>query len=154
MKVGLISDTHGHLDPAIATLFRGVEHILHAGDIGPLSVLLEIEDIAPVTAVLGNNDFGLDLEVTKQVELAGRRILVHHILDPSNPPPGFRARLARTPCDAVVFGHSHRAASLTIGGTLYVNPGYAGRPRFGQPRSVAILHCEPAGLRPEFLTLP
>ncbi|HAV64105.1 MAG TPA: YfcE family phosphodiesterase, partial [Verrucomicrobiales bacterium] len=58
MRIGVISDTHGYLDPKIPALFQGVEHILHAGDIGYASIILELEQIAPVTAVLGNTDIG------------------------------------------------------------------------------------------------
>src|SRR5216110_2710106 len=56
MKICIISDTHGFLDPKVPELFAGVERILHAGDVGPHSLLLELEAIAPVTAVLGNTD--------------------------------------------------------------------------------------------------
>ncbi|HVV72662.1 MAG TPA: metallophosphoesterase family protein, partial [Verrucomicrobiae bacterium] len=56
MRIGVISDTHNYLDPRVAEIFRGVEHILHGGDIGLPSILLELERIAPVTAVQGNTD--------------------------------------------------------------------------------------------------
>jgi len=56
MTVGLISDTHGFWDDHIPGLFAGVDHILHAGDIGAPSILVGLECIAPVTAVMGNCD--------------------------------------------------------------------------------------------------
>ena len=68
MKLGIISDTHSFLDPRIAQIFDGVEHILHAGDVGPHSLLLELGAIAPVTAVLGNTDGGVVL-VTRHLSL-------------------------------------------------------------------------------------
>ena len=53
MKIGLISDTHNYLDPRVPEIFAGVEHILHAGDVGLSSLIVELEQIAPVTAVVG-----------------------------------------------------------------------------------------------------
>jgi uncharacterized protein len=61
MKIGLISDTHNYLDPRVPEIFTGVEHILHAGDVGLSSLIVELEQIAPVTAVIGNTDEGLPL---------------------------------------------------------------------------------------------
>jgi len=138
MKIGLISDTHGHLDPRVEVLFAGVEHILHAGDIGYASIIVELEMIAPVTAVLGNNDAGLPFPETAVIERAGLRLLVHHIVNPSRLTPPLEERIRRERADVVVFGHTHRRHDAVAGGRRFVNPGYAGRPRFGDPRSVAI----------------
>src|SRR5204863_10092352 len=82
MKLGAISDTHGHFDPKLPKLFAGVDHILHGGDIGLPWLILELEQIAPVTAVLGNTDAGLDFKETEVAEFDGRKFLVHHIVDP------------------------------------------------------------------------
>jgi putative phosphoesterase len=152
-KIGVISDTHNHFDPKISALFTGVEHILHAGDIGLPWVIMELEHIAPVTAVLGNNDAGLDFQETQVVRLAGRKFLIHHIVDPQRPSPTLQSRLNREKPDVVVFGHSHKQFNQVVGKALFFNPGYAGKPRFNDPRSVAILHCSPEELRAEFLPL-
>jgi hypothetical protein len=149
MKIGVISDTHNHFDPKIPELFAGVDHILHGGDVGLPWIILELESIAPVTAVLGNNDEGLHYGETEVIELGGRKFLVHHIVDVHRPAEPLQRRIAREKPDVVVFGHSHKPFNETIGKTLYFNPGYAGKPRFGQPRSVAILHCDATGLRAE-----
>jgi len=85
MKIGVISDTHNHFDPKIPALFAGVDHILHAGDIGLPWVILELESIAPVTAVLGNNDAGLSYKETEVIKLESRKFLVHHIVDIHRP---------------------------------------------------------------------
>ena len=82
MKIGVISDTHNFLDPKIAELFSGVGHILHAGDIGNTSIISELEEIAPVTAVYGNTDMGLPFEETEGIELGTRKFLIHHIVNP------------------------------------------------------------------------
>lgn len=154
MRIGVISDTHGHLDSAIAEIFAGVDHILHGGDVGRRSVILELEGIAPVTAVLGNtDDASLVLKETEVVQLAGRKFLVHHIVNPRAPADKIRSRIARENPDVVVFGHTHRPFCETIGRVLYLNPGYAGKPKFGLERSVAILHCDERGMKPEFVPL-
>ncbi len=153
MKIGLISDTHNHFDPKVPELFDGVDHILHAGDIGLPWVILELESIAPVTAVLGNNDAGLHFRETEVVTLAGRKFLVHHIVDVHRPEEAIRRRIARERPDVVVFGHSHKPHNELVGSTLYFNPGYAGKSRFGQSRSVAVLHCNASGVRPEYFEL-
>ena len=154
MKIGVISDTHNFLDPKIARLFTDVEHILHGGDIGMPWLILELERIAPVTAVLGNtDDGGLQFKAMELVELAGRKFLLHHIVNPMAPSDAVQSRLLRARPDVVVFGHTHKPFCQSIGGTLFFNPGYAGPSRFGLPRSVAILHCEDAAITPEYLPL-
>lgn len=154
MKIGVISDTHGFLDPRVRELFKGVDHILHGGDVGFNSLLLDLEDIAPVTAVLGNTDTddGV-LRLTEIVSLADRKFLLHHIVNPRAPGDPLQRNIARERPDVIVFGHTHRPFNETVGGILYFNPGYAGKPKFGLDRSVAILHCDGNGIRPEFLPL-
>jgi putative phosphoesterase len=154
MKIGLISDTHDFFDPKIPKLFAGVDHILHGGDIGLPWILLELAQIAPVTAVSGNTDDpGLRYKDTVVIELERRKFLVHHIVNPRAPEDSIRDRIAREKPDVVVFGHTHKPFSETIGGVLYFNPGYAGRSRFALPRSAAILHCDKKGIRAEYLPL-
>ena len=116
-------------------------------------LILELAEIAPVTAVIGNTDAGLDFKETEVVELDGRKFLVHHIVDPRKPAEAIQRRIIREGPDVVVFGHTHKPFCETIGRTLYFNPGYAGKPRFNLARSVAILHCDTNGIRPEFLEL-
>ncbi len=153
-KIGVISDTHNYLDPLIPHLFAGVEHILHGGDIGQSAILLELEQIAPVTAVAGNTDDpGFQYPQTAVVEVAGRKFLVHHIVNPHALADPIKARIARDRPDVVVFGHTHKPFRQTIDGTLFFNPGYAGKSRFGLERSVAILHCGEKGIRAEYLKL-
>jgi putative phosphoesterase len=153
MHIGVISDTHGFLDPQIPKLFAGVDHILHGGDIGQPWLILELEQIAPVTAVLGNTDTDLNFNETEAVRLGGRKFLVHHIVDVRAPAETIRQRILRENPDVVIFGHTHKPCNQTIGKTLYLNPGYAGKQRFDLGRSVAILHCDGAGIRAEFRKL-
>ena len=154
MRIAVISDTHNFLDPKIPNLFAGVDHILHGGDIGLPAIILQLEQIAPVTAVLGNTDApGFHYRQTEAVEVAQRKFLVQHIVNPQSLTDSIKARMARERPDVVVFGHTHKPFCETIGGTLFFNPGYAGKPRFGLERSVAILHCGDKGIRTEYLPL-
>jgi putative phosphoesterase len=153
VRIGVISDTHGFLDPEVLRRFDGVDHILHGGDIGTAAIVLELEKIAPVTAVLGNTDVGLTFRETEVVQLGTRKALIHHIVDPAALSDSIRPRLEREAPDVVVFGHSHKPYRQLIGRTLFLNPGYAGKQRFNLPRSIAILVCDDSGLRPEFIDL-
>jgi putative phosphoesterase len=154
LRIGVISDTHNFLDPKITPLFAGVDHILHGGDIGMPWLILQLEQIAPVTAVLGNTDDpGLHFKQTEIVELDGRKFLIHHIVNPRALDESLQRRINREGPAVVVFGHTHKPFCETIGSTLFFNPGYAGKSRFGMERSIAILHCTPKEIRPEFVAL-
>ena len=154
MKLGIISDTHGFLDPRIETLFAGVDHILHAGDIGDPLLELELNFIAPVTMVLGNNDLGMSFKETEIVTLADKKVLLHHIVNPRAPSESLQTLLRRHRPDVVVFGHSHKMFAETVDGVFFFNPGYAGKPKFGAERSVALLRLDGTDLRHEFIPLP
>ena len=153
MRLGVISDTHNYLDPKIPGIFAGVDHILHGGDIGLPALILELEDLAPVTAVLGNNDTDLDFKETEILHLEDRKFLVHHIVDVRDSSDPIKRRIIRENPDVVVSGHSHKRHCETIGQTLYFNPGYAGKPRFNLPRSVAILRLDASGITAEYYEL-
>ena len=140
-RIGLISDTHGRLRNEVFDRLAGVEHILHAGDIGPPDLIVELETIAPVTAVFGNTDgFGVRDRVPRvaELELAGRRVVVLHGDQLGSPTPE-ALRLAHPEADVIVFGHTHRPLIDESEGVLVVNPGSAGAARFGIAPSVAIL---------------
>jgi putative phosphoesterase len=132
--IGVISDTHGMLRPQAVDALAGVDLILHAGDIDVPQVLEKLEQIAPVTAVCGNMDFGPLRERLAETEVveAGDYLLyiLHDIgrLDVDPEAAGF---------SAVVFGHSHRPYLEQKQGVLFLNPGSAGPKRFGKPVSVA-----------------
>lgn len=153
MKIGVISDTHNFLDPQIPELFKGVEHILHAGDVGTTAILSELEAIAPVTAVVGNTDLMLPLKEIEVFELGRTRFLLQHIVQPNTPAVLLSDRVRNEKPDVIVFGHTHKPFNQTISGIWYFNPGYAGRERFGMERSVALLHFQKGKIRPEFLKL-
>jgi putative phosphoesterase len=136
--VGLISDTHGLLRPAAIEALRGVDLILHAGDIGNQQVLDALSGIAPVIAVRGNNDKGewaATLPAWEAVEVGAASIYMLHDLkeiDISPASAGFQV---------VVSGHSHKPSVERRKGVLYVNPGSAGPRRFSLPITVARLRA-------------
>src|SRR5688500_2893046 len=141
MIVGLLSDTHGKLRRAIFELFRGVDLILHAGDVGPLDIITELETIAPVHAVLGNTDsweLVPQLQEMLDLELEGRRVVVMHGHQLGSPAP--RAlRVAHAGAHVIVYGHTHRQHVERSGGTRVVNRGAAGPARFNLKPAVANL---------------
>ena len=131
MIVGVISDTHGLVRPEALAALAGVEHIVHAGDIGGDAVLDALRAIAPVTAVRGNNDHGSPLPETQMIELGGRTFYVLHDLNELDLDP----RAAGV--DVVVAGHSHKPLHEVRGGVCYLNPGSAGPRRFKLPIALA-----------------
>ena len=141
MRIGVISDTHGLLRPEALALFRdaGVEHILHAGDIGDMAILEALGTIAPVTAIRGNVDLSGPssmLPATEVVELGGKLIyLVHSVHDLDISP-------ASAGVSVVISGHSHRTSIDTREGVLYFNPGSAGPRRFSLPVTAGLLILE------------
>lgn len=143
VRIGLVSDTHGLLDPKLGELFAGCALILHAGDVVKASVLAGLAEVAPVTAVRGNNDDGpafAHLPETALVPVGALTALVVHDLGPRERPiPPARSILARRRPELVVHGHSHRPGAALLGGTLFVNPGSAGPRRFSLPRTAAVL---------------
>jgi uncharacterized protein len=139
MLVGVISDTHGLLRPEAVEAMRGVEHILHAGDVGHICVLDRLREIAPVTAIRGNVDLRgpcAELPPTDVVELGGKLFyLVHSLRDLDIDP--VKAEVAM-----VVSGHSHLAHIEVLRGVVYFNPGSAGPKRFSQPVTLGFVTVE------------
>jgi putative phosphoesterase len=155
MKIGIISDTHGLLRPQVFEVFEGVEHVLHAGDVGDPDILTELAAVAPVTAVWGNVD-GWELrgrvpEVAR-LELGGVRIAVVHGMQFGSPTPQ-KVAAAHPDAGLVVFGHSHRPLIQQVGPTLAVNPGSAGPRRFKDPVTVAIAEIEDGRVQARLIDL-
>jgi uncharacterized protein len=149
--IGVISDTHGLLRPAAIAALRGVEHIIHAGDVGSPEILEELSSIAPLAVIRGNIDKGAwahALPETEALEIGGISIYVLHDL----------AKLDLNPKAAgfhvIVSGHSHIPKQETRDEVLYFNPGSAGPRRFRLPISLGKLIVEEGTVRPELLELP
>ena len=153
MKIGLISDTHNYLDPRVPEIFAGVDHILHAGDVGLPVLIVELEQIAPVTAVIGNTDEGLPLRETELVTLAGKKFLLHHIVTPGITPARVAEQFHKEKPDVLMFGHTHKPFAEQFDAALYFNPGYAGRQRFNLPRTVALMEINGGKISYKFVPL-
>ena len=156
MRLGVISDTHGLLRPEVFNAFAHVDHILHAGDIGSLERLAELEALGPVTAVYGNTD-GFDLRNrvprVARVELDGFDIVVTHGDQFGSPTPE-KLNAAYPEAQILVYGHTHRPLLTIVDVVVTVmNPGSAGPRRFTIPPSVGILELE-AGIPPRGRLLP
>ncbi len=142
MRVGLVADTHGLLDPALPGILAGCDLVLHAGDVGDPAVLEDLARVAPVLAVRGNVDVspGVDrLPERLAVDLGDLRALVVHEARPGAPDAALRRALARDGARIVVHGHSHRPSAGVVDGVLFVNPGSAGPRRFSLPRAAALM---------------
>lgn len=148
-RIGLISDTHGLLRPEAVKALSGVEHIIHAGDVGDPDILTALQAIAPITAVRGNVDYGpvlSNLPLTNAVQIGDVSIYAIHIietLDIDLHAGGFQA---------VIFGHSHRPEVKEKNSVFYINPGSMGPRRFHLPIAMAYLHIHDTQLTVEPIT--
>ena len=148
--IGIISDTHGLVRPEALDALKGVERIIHAGDIGSPDVLHRLQTIAPVVAVRGNNDRGQWAEMlplTEVVEVGKQCFYVLHELAHLDVDP------AAAECSAVIFGHSHKPVAEMRKNVLYLNPGSAGPRRFRLPVMLARLHIRGQTIESEFVEL-
>ncbi len=149
-RIGVISDTHRLVRPEASAALQGVEHIIHAGDIGWPAVIDELRNIAPVTAIRGNVDIGdwaRKYPETAVVELNGISIYVIHDLKNLDLDP----RVAGF--SAVVSGHSHAPMQQMRDGVLYFNPGSAGPRRFHLPVTMGYLTISDGRISGEIIDL-
>ena len=139
MRIGIIADTHGLLRPEALEALRGVDAIVHAGDVGGAHVIDALRELAPLTYVDGNNDDGDGTDIVR-ITIGGLRILLTHILPrPRKPDRRIIDSLRGNPADVVIFGHSHLPHDEIIDGVRYFNPASAGPRRFDYPVSVGII---------------
>ena len=146
MRIGVIADTHGWLDPRALDALAGVDAILHAGDIGARSIVDALGAVAPVHVVRGNNDTTPELLALPEhvdLDLAGLR--VHLVHRPQDARPGAAA--------IVVCGHTHQVKVEQHNGVWWVNPGAAGRRGFHTQRTLALMDLRAAVPRVTTLSL-
>jgi putative phosphoesterase len=144
--IGVISDTHGLLRDKALKLLDGVDHIIHAGDIGKPEIVTRLESIAPVAAIRGNIDvdpWALRYPETLRLTLFGHSIFVNH--DRKE----LTSRASDEGIDMVISGHSHRPSIETIDGVIYLNPGSAGPRRFRLPVTLATVEILDCSLLPK-----
>ena len=156
IRLGVIADTHGLFDSTIVRHFQGVNHIIHAGDIGERSVIQQLEVIAPVTAVSGNVDryeeSGFPTE--SLIKLNGFRIAIRHVVfEAGKLTKEGRAFLDRTKPDICIFGHTHQPRNEWLGDTLLFNPGSAGPKRFRLQRGIGVIAIENGSIKPTLVAL-
>ena len=146
--VGVISDTHGLLQPAAIEAFKGTDLIIHAGDVGKPDILEDLQAIAPVEVVRGNMDMGdwaHKLPETKLIEVGSVLLYVIHDVYKIDIKP------AKAGISAIIHGHTHKPSSIEDhNGVLFLNPGSATQPRFNSPASVALLNVRGKSLVAEF----
>jgi len=149
--IGILSDNHGDWPPHIAESLFGVDAIIHAGDIGPYNLVLDMEAIAPTTAVLGNTDGDMPINETAVTTLGGKKFLVQHIVDPHQLQAPLRERLNCVDPDVVVFGHTHMPFCETLGGVLFLNPGSVTQPRGDYRPSMVRLTIDDGTITAKFI---
>jgi len=150
LTIGVVSDTHGLLRPEVVKALIGVDHILHAGDVGGSRILDRLRKIAPVTAIRGNTDVSClsgELRATEVVELGGRLFYLVHSLQNLDINP------AAASVAVVVSGHTHRAQMQERNGVLYLNPGSCGPRRFDLSITLAKVNVAGGAVRAEIVEL-
>ncbi|NNC23683.1 metallophosphoesterase family protein [Salinisphaera sp. USBA-960] len=148
MRIALIADTHGWLDPRIESALVDADYVVHAGDIGSnVSEALDALGV-PTILVAGNADAASSqLALTARLDLPGGTLgVVHgHRWRAQNRHAMIRAEFADA--RAVVYGHSHRRTDDGQTWPWIINPGAAGKTRaYGGP-SAALLTVEPSEWR-------
>lgn len=143
IKIGLISDTHGFLDPQVKEYFKNCDEIWHAGDFGNMSIVDSLREIAPVIGVYGNID-GADIRsefpLHQRFNRGGLSIWMTHIGGiPNRYCIPIREEMNTNPPDIFVCGHSHILKIVRdeqSGNMLYINPGAAGKHGFQVERTI------------------
>lgn len=151
MKIGIISDTHGLLRASAADALKGVDLILHAGDIDTPQVFAQLNAIAPVHGVRGNMDRHPEMRLLPSsdiLSIAGRCVYMIHDLTLMDIDPDAAG------VSVVVSGHTHVPKISQRGPVLYINPGSAGPKRFQLPVSVGLLEMGKHGVTPAVIALP
>ena len=149
-RIGVISDTHGLIRDKVKEILTTCQVILHGGDINRQAVLNELAQIAPVHAVMGNNDkeWAEHIPETLCLEIMGLSILMIH--NKKHLPKDLGDR------NLIIYGHSHRYEEKQEGGRTWLNPGSCGPRRFSQPITMAVVEVEEGreGYRVQKLEIP
>lgn len=152
-KIGLLSDTHGYLDPAVFKYFATCDELWHAGDIGDLSLLEELEQFLPTRAVYGNID-GADIRAATKEDLIfdceGLRVFITHIGGyPGRYTARVRTLLDRYQPDLYICGHSHilKVIPDKKRKLLHINPGAAGHHGFHKIKTIMRFSLEDGKVR-------
>lgn len=155
MQIGIISDTHGSLPSTVFEHFKTVEQIFHAGDIGEIRVIEQLEKIAPVYAVVGNMD---DWNLRRNfpsiyfTEIKNKKFcLVHDIGNKKK--FCFELFKNKNEADIIIHGHTHRPTYEVFQNKIFINPGSSAHPRTTKKGSLAIIELNGAELNHKFIDL-
>lgn len=151
MKLGVVSDTHGLLRPQVLPALRGVDRILHLGDVGDPQILESLQQVAPVHAIRGNVDRSgpcSELPESDVLLFEGAYLYLLHDLTTLHLDP-VAAKFA-----AVLYGHSHKPHIAHRKTVLYFNPGSCGPRRLQLPVTLGLLEIGEGRLQPSIIDLP
>lgn len=147
-KIGIISDTHSCWDERYSKYFEGCDEIWHAGDIGDITILERLEEIAPVKAVCGNIDHGIVRRKCKELlifRIEEINVLLTHIGGyPGKWSPGMKNLLKENNIDLMIDGHSHILKVIYDKelGLLHINPGAAGHQGWQKKRTLIVMKID------------
>ena len=147
-KLAIISDTHGMLRPEVLEQIEGCDMILHGGDINKQDILDQLNRIAPVYAVRGNNDRDWAEHIPTSLHLKIEDLHFFIIHNKRQVPKDL------PDVDVVIFGHSHRYTEQLIDGTFWLNPGSCGRRRFNQEITFALMTVDGKTYQTEKILIP
>ncbi len=149
-KIGIISDTHGLVRPRVTKLFKDVDLIVHAGDVGKPDVLEALQTITKVYSVRGNVDTGKwanRLPETEIIQVGQIDLCILHDLNELDIDP------VAAEFNVVISGHSHIPKCEARNGVLFINPGSAGPRRSNYPISIAFLYINGLSIDTEIVRL-
>ncbi len=142
-KIGLISDTHGFLDPKVFDYFKDCDEIWHAGDFGTLEVSDRLSDFKPLKGVYGNidaQDIRLVHPLHEKFEIEGLKVWMTHIGGyPDHYNPSIKKELIENTPDIFICGHSHILKVVSdkkLNNMLCINPGAAGIHGFHKVKTI------------------
>ena len=148
MKLAILSDTHGLLRPQVTEHLKGVDGILHAGDINRPEIVAKLKEYAPLFVVRGNNDKEWAEAIPRELTFSLEGVtfyMIHNKKEIEELPQGV---------NVVVFGHSHKYAREEKDGVLWLNPGSCGPRRFHQEITMMMAEAEDGKLQVEKIVIP
>lgn len=148
MKLAILSDTHGLLRPQVTEHLKGVDGILHAGDINRPEIVAKLKEYAPLFVVRGNNDKEWAEAIPRELTFSLEGVtfyMIHNKKEIGELPQGV---------NVVVFGHSHKYAREEKDGALWLNPGSCGPRRFHQEITLMLAEVEAGHISIEKITVP
>lgn len=146
-KVAVLSDTHGLLRPEVMERIYDCDVIIHGGDINKQEIITELEKIAPVYVVRGNNDKEWAEHLPNSLEFMIEDVRIFLVHNKKDIPKNLEN------VDMIIFGHSHKYLEKVEGNVFYLNPGSCGKRRFDQEISFAVMYVNNKDVKVEKVTI-